>query len=151
MALTLSSSLSLSISSLSSSFSSFSSSSSLHQKKFLGPQGPPVVFPTGMKVNSETYRQFVLEPLKAWLEESYGPIDASTTSNFVLMQDGAPAHTSRATQGWLEMNLGVENFWSKTMWPPSSPDANPLDFSFWVALAGAVGAIPVPQSRAALI
>ena len=104
-----------------------------------------------MKVNSETYRQFVLEPLKTWLEESYGPINAPTASNFVLMQDGAPAHTSRATQGWLETNLGMENFWSKTMWPPSSPDANPLDFSFWAALAGAVGAVPVPQSHVALI
>ena len=109
---------------------------------------PPMVFPAGMKANSETYCQFVLEPLNAWLEESYSPINAPTASNFVLMQDGALTHTSRATQGWLEINLGIENFWPKTMWPP---DANPLDFSFWAALARAVGAVLVPQSRAALI
>lgn len=24
------------------------------------------------------------------------------------------------------------DFWLKSMWPPYSPDANPLDFSFWL-------------------
>ncbi|QQP55189.1 Uncharacterized protein FKW44_008301, partial [Caligus rogercresseyi] len=32
-------------------------------------------------------------------------------------------------QKWLEENLP---FWSKDKWPPYSPDANPLDYTFWV-------------------
>ncbi|QQP48865.1 Uncharacterized protein FKW44_009318 [Caligus rogercresseyi] len=34
----------------------------------------------------------------------------------------------RAVQDWMETNM---KFWPKTMWPPQSPDLNPLDFSFW--------------------
>jgi hypothetical protein len=49
------------------------------------------------------------------------------------MQDGAPCHTSRKTQKWLEDN-GVK-FWAKEIWPPNSPDLNPLDFSIWAYVA----------------
>jgi len=35
--------------------------------------------------------------------------------NGVLQQDGAPAHTAKATQTFLEENIP---FWPKTMWPP---------------------------------
>ena len=36
------------------------------------------------------------------------------------------------------------------MWPPSSPDCNPLDFSFWSVLASAV-CDTAPKNRADLI
>ncbi|QQP52968.1 Putative transposable element [Caligus rogercresseyi] len=45
---------------------------------------------------------------------------------YVFQQDGAPAHTSKATQAFMYENL---NFWAKDMWPPQNPDLNPLDFS----------------------
>ena len=45
----------------------------------------------------------------------------------IIMQDGAPAHTSNKTQAYLRENF--DEFWSKEKWPPSSPDANPMDFS----------------------
>ncbi len=38
--------------------------------------------------------------------------------NFVWAQDGVPAHTSKATQKYLETKLGSGGFWSKEMWPP---------------------------------
>ena len=44
------------------------------------------------------------------------------------MQDGAPGHTAKIVQAWLKTNL---NFWPKDVWPPSSPDLNPLDYSIW--------------------
>ena len=47
----------------------------------------------------------------------------------MFQQDGAPAHTARTTQTLLADNFA--NFWSKDIWPPSSPDLNPLDFYFW--------------------
>jgi hypothetical protein len=50
----------------------------------------------------------------------------------VFQQDGAPAHTSNRTQKWLADN--VAQFWDKSMWPPSSPDLNPLDYSVWSVL-----------------
>ena len=69
----------------------------------------------------------------------------------VFMQDGAPAHTSNSTQKYLMDHLGENNFWKKTAWPPSSPDANPLDFSFWNQLATTVTATGVPKNRESMI
>ncbi|XP_059097615.1 uncharacterized protein LOC131891933 isoform X6 [Tigriopus californicus] len=47
----------------------------------------------------------------------------------VFQQDGAPAHTSKKAQKWLESNM---LFWPRKLWSPYLPDANPLDFTFWV-------------------
>ncbi|QQP53541.1 Uncharacterized protein FKW44_006053, partial [Caligus rogercresseyi] len=47
----------------------------------------------------------------------------------VFQQDSAPAHKSRETQAWLLENLPYH--WSLDLWPPSSPDCNPLDYFFW--------------------
>ena len=49
-------------------------------------------------------------------------------SPFTFQQDGAPAHTANKVQQWLRDNV---DFWDKSMWPPQSPDLNPLDFSVW--------------------
>ncbi len=108
----------------------------------------PIIFPAGQTVTSISYHEVVLVRVK---ETNYGPYSGDRNHPCVLMQDGAPAHTSKSTQQWLEANLGMEGFWGKEKWPPSSPDTNPLDFSFWAALARAVGAVPVPKSRMDLI
>ena len=50
---------------------------------------------------------------------------------YIWQQDGAPAHTAKKVQDWCEANL--PHFWSKDVWPPSSPDLNPLDFFVWSA------------------
>ena len=46
-------------------------------------------------------------------------------SKAVFMQDGAPAHTSKMTQGWCKEHLA--NYWEKTQWPGNSPDLNPIE------------------------
>ena len=51
---------------------------------------------------------------------------------------------------WLVNNLCHNNFWSKTAWPPSSPDLNPLDSSVWSVLEAAASAKPA-KSRQDLI
>lgn len=48
---------------------------------------------------------------------------------YVFQQDSAPAHKARTTQAWLLNN--VPHHWSPDLWPPSSPDCNPLDYFFW--------------------
>ena len=87
----------------------------------------PIIFPAGQRVDTALYRDTVLKELVPWMLERWGP------GNFVLMQNGAPAHTSKATQAYLADQVGVDGFWAKDMWPPSSPD-----FSFWSVLASTV-------------
>ena len=48
-------------------------------------------------------------------------------AGFTFQQDGAPSHTSNKTQQWCKTNF--PNFWPKNIWPSSSPDRNPMDFS----------------------
>ena len=49
-----------------------------------------------------------------------------------FQQDGAPAHSSRLAQQFLEQNIA--DFIRKDEWPPNSPDLNPLDFHVWGAM-----------------
>ena len=49
----------------------------------------------------------------------------SSNKEIVFVQDGAPAHTSKATQSWCEQNL--PNFIAKDGWPANSPDLNPIE------------------------
>ncbi|KAI6649832.1 hypothetical protein LOD99_6382 [Oopsacas minuta] len=46
-------------------------------------------------------------------------------SEFIFMQDGAPAHTANATQKWCQDHLNA--FWRKIEWPGNSPDLNPIE------------------------
>lgn len=52
--------------------------------------------------------------------------------DFILQQDGAPCHTARSTQTFLQRE--APNFITKDQWPPHSPDANPMDYGIWGAL-----------------
>jgi hypothetical protein len=52
--------------------------------------------------------------------------------NWVLQQDGAPSHRSAATVAFLDAN-GI-SYIEPTMWPPNSPDINPVDYAVWGAL-----------------
>jgi hypothetical protein len=53
----------------------------------------------------------------------------ATGRHYIFQQDGVPAHNSKATQEWCRENL--PEFWLKEIWPPSSPDCNPLDYYVW--------------------
>ena len=54
--------------------------------------------------------------------------------------DGAPAHNAKVTQNRLSDNL--PNFWGKDVWPPSSPDCNPLDYNVWGACERTINRSP---------
>ena len=51
---------------------------------------------------------------------------------WTLQQDGAPAHTARNTMEYLEKEK--IDFIEPDMWPPNSPDLNPVDYTVWGAL-----------------
>ncbi len=74
---------------------------------------PPILFPPDCKVNSKVYQEQVLSRVVTWMHERYGQGLA------IFQQNGAPAHTSKASQKYLEDNLGKEGFWPKDFWPPS--------------------------------
>jgi len=48
---------------------------------------------------------------------------------FVFQQDSAPAHWARETVEFLTLN--TPSFIDPKMWPPNSPDFNPVDYSIW--------------------
>jgi len=51
---------------------------------------------------------------------------------WTLQQDGAPAHMARNTMEYLEKEK--IDFIEPDMWPPNSPDLNPVDYAVWGAL-----------------
>lgn len=89
-----------------------------------GKKMSPVFLDSGLRLDSKLYIDRVLvSHVLPWIQKNY-----PDPREYIFMQDGAPCHTSKITQKWLEEHL---NFWPKEVWPPSSPDLNPLDFSIW--------------------
>jgi len=48
---------------------------------------------------------------------------------FIFQQDSAPSHRARETIELLSRM--TPNFIKPEMWPPNSPDLNPVDYSIW--------------------
>lgn len=88
-----------------------------------GQKCPIIFMPQSEKVNTEVYINSLTKNVLPWLRKTY------PDNNYVWQQDGAPCHTSKKTQKFLQDNMA--EFWGKDMWPPNSPDLNPLDFSIW--------------------
>ena len=86
---------------------------------------PLTWFPSCHRLNARYSENQLADKLVSWINNTF---DMSSVI-VVLQQDGAPAHTSIRVQRFLQ----EQNFssWSKNMRPPFSPDANPLDYSFW--------------------
>src|SRR6218665_1920192 len=51
---------------------------------------------------------------------------------FVFQQDGELAHRARDTVAFQERK--VPDFISPKLWPPNSPDLNPVDYGVWSVL-----------------
>lgn len=88
----------------------------------------------GAKVNKEYYTEEILTPL-------FADIRALCGNNWTWQQDGATSHTAAHTVAFLTENSPA--FIEPTMWPPNSPDLNPLDYFLWGALVEKVYASPI--------
>ena len=98
-----------------------------------GQKSPLVFIPEGVKVNTQVYLNLLRDHALPWARGSF-------PNGHVFTQDGAPSHTSKLTQQWCKSNF--HGFWDKDMWPPSSPDLNPMDFAIWSILEADVCASP---------
>ena len=81
----------------------------------------------GVKINGAYYRdvlltQHLLPAIK----------DLSGNGFFVFQQDNAPAHRARETVELLTRE--TPDFISPLLWPPNSPDLNPVDYKIWGVL-----------------
>ncbi len=93
----------------------------------------PIIFvPDGHKVTADSYQALLHRHVMPWLSAKY------PEGNYVFQQDGAPAHTANSTQTFLAKNM--EAHWSKVVWPPYSPDLNPLDYGIWGVLQTKINA-----------
>ena len=72
-------------------------------------------------MNTNSYIELILAPALQEAKKHF------KERPFTFQQDGAPLHTSNKTQKWCQDNF--PSFWSKELWPPSSPDLHPVDFS----------------------
>ncbi|QQP39553.1 Putative transposable element [Caligus rogercresseyi] len=79
-------------------------------------------FPTDYRLTAADYIEILRTKFIPWVQENF------PDWNVVLQQDGAPVHTARATQVFVGQEMDI---WTKDLWPPQSPDANPLDYVFW--------------------
>lgn len=87
-----------------------------------GEMSPPIFFPIGYRLTAAKYIEVLSSTIIPWMVRVAGD------RAFVFQQDGAPAHTAKATQDFLKTTVP---FWPKNFWPPSSPDINPLDYGIW--------------------
>ena len=77
--------------------------------------------PDGVKINSESYIAFLREHFMPW----YKKRPVSFKRKAIFMQDGAPAHTAKATKEFLA-SMGFKN--DRLMeWAPISPDINCIE------------------------
>jgi len=53
---------------------------------------------------------------------------------YTFQQDGAPAHRARETVGLQLLIHETPDFIAWSLWPPNSPDLNPVDYTVWSVL-----------------
>ena len=107
-----------------------------------GEVSSPIWFKKSERLNANKYIRILDQKLIPWMREvaaSHG------ITSFTFQQDGAPAHTATDTQNFLKRELGKKGFWCKKMWPPNSPDLNPLDYSIWNEVASRACSKPHPN------
>ncbi|QQP55347.1 Putative transposable element, partial [Caligus rogercresseyi] len=75
----------------------------------------------GVKINKIVYLDFLKTKVFPWIQEKFGGVPVC------FQQDGAQTHTEKTVQDWCAANS--YHFWSKDLWPTSSPDCSPLDFA----------------------
>ncbi|KAI6655581.1 hypothetical protein LOD99_2080 [Oopsacas minuta] len=60
-------------------------------------------------------------------------------SKSIFQQDGGPAHTSKLSQEWCQLNL--VGCWGKEIWPGNSPDLSPIE-NLWAVVKQSLSEMP---------
>jgi len=76
----------------------------------------------GVKINGQYYRDTLLM-------QKLLPNIRSFSDFYIFQQDGALAHRARETVELLRNE--TPDFIPPTLWPPNSPDLNPVDYKIW--------------------
>lgn len=84
---------------------------------------PPHFFSQGLRVNAAAYIEVLESVVKPWIDSVCG------NRPYIFQQDSAPSHKAMATQDWMAENF--HDHITPNLWPPSSPDLNPLDYYVW--------------------
>ncbi|CAB3237907.1 unnamed protein product [Arctia plantaginis] len=84
---------------------------------------PPHFFSHELRVNAAPYTEGLKTVVKPWIDRARGE------RPYVFQQDSAPSHKAMTTQDCMSENL--HDHITPNLWPPSSPDLNPLDFYVW--------------------
>lgn len=95
---------------------------------------PPHFFEKGLRLNADAYIDVLDSVVKPWMDQ------VANGRDYVFQQDSAPAHKARKTQAWCYENF--PHHWSPDLWPPSSPDCNPLDYYVWSVVEAGVNSKP---------
>ncbi|XP_059096817.1 uncharacterized protein LOC131891306 [Tigriopus californicus] len=96
-----------------------------------GKKTPLISIPEGVKVNQVLYLEMLTEKVLPWAQTQHWD------HSYCFQQDEAPSHTANKVQEWCQKFF--PEFWSKEMWPPSSPDLNVMDYAIWSILERKVG------------
>lgn len=92
-------------------------------------------------LNGEIYHDFLEDELPNLLEDA--PL--ATRRAMWLQNDGCPAHYARGVRNYLDQTYPQR--WigrlGPILWPPRSPDLNPLDFFYWGCIKEKVYAKPI--------
>ena len=77
----------------------------------------------GVKVNGQYYCDVLLS------QQMIPAIKQVAGDTFVFQQDSAAAHRARDTIQLLQRE--TPDFIDPDLWPPNSPDLNPVDYKIW--------------------
>jgi len=80
----------------------------------------------GVKINGAYYRDVLLS------QHLLPAIRQQSGDFFIFQQDSAPAHRANETVEMLRRDTPA--FIPPTLWPPNSPDLNPVDYKIWGVL-----------------
>jgi transposase len=100
----------------------------------LGCSGLVFVDP-GAKINGSYYRDEMLA------KQLLPAIRSVAGDTFVFQQDSAPAHRARDTVAYLARETPY--FIGPELWPPNSPDLNPVDYKVWGVMQEMVYRTPI--------
>jgi len=88
---------------------------------FIGTKLGPIVF-VNATINTDSYIAILEENLLPFVDA----IIADGATNVVFQQDNATPHVAKRTRAWFE-NMMREHVFSLMVWPPNSPDMNPIE------------------------